>query len=262
MSSSLLDDWAHTRPISLVAGSGVFATTLGQLLGGSLLSIEQCVSATATGEPGQRLDVLDDLKHVLLVVSDEMDPAEALSFHQCLWDLVERLSSHGEEHDLGVVFVLPSFASERFESSLAAGLGLAQLDPETSGHAAWRRNGTFPELQQLLTRVTPADRVALRARLRSDRRRTAIGRLLLALGGVEVETANARSAAQGLARAFRGEEYHLDLFCRSPSHQLGNRLRIWLKEADSEAGPDDAWLQVGRTQVVEWLTMSGQAESA
>ena len=250
MNCGIPDSWITNPPETLLAGDGAYAEALSFVLGTVALNREMTAALPQPNAAGRFPRVFDDLKRVLLVVSERMSAAEALQLHEGVWQWVGKLASAGEHHDLAFIFILPADAPPSFDSALAVGLALSKIDPLTTGHAVWRRSGGLQELLDVMGETHPLDFVVLRARRAADSRHTALAELQAAVSSNDASAASA--AVRNVRIAFSGREYDLDLFCRPPSHQRGNLLRKWLDSAvTSPVTPD--WWATGREQLAEWL---------
>jgi hypothetical protein len=196
--------------------------------------------------------VLGSLERVFLVAGGRNGPADVLHWHGVMWEWIVRLSPVGDQHDLTVVFVVSDAGAGGFTESLLTSLALAGLDPEAHGHGIWRMTDGLASLVTAIGRIRPLDLASLLARQRSDTRHAAVTRLRLALA--QQDQAEAREAAVSLAAAFRGEEYHLDLFCRPPAHRHGNALRQWLATFVTGGVTLEQW-QDKRSEVAGWLAL-------
>lgn len=250
MSSQIPTDWQYDPPEAFVAGDGPYASALASVLGTVPVRIYQLEAGPATTKSGGFSRVFDNLKWVLLVVPEAMPASEALQCHKQVWEWVEKLSSEGEQHELAFLFVIPSGVSQNYEESLAAGLVLASIDPEATGHAVWMRSGSLMELLDLIKRTHPSDAVSMRARRASDSRHIALSQLRNALS--QTDPSLCRDAAKAVRAVFGGQEYHLDLFCRPPAHQNGNRLRKWLNDTVTGAVTPEQWAEQ-RLRIVDCL---------
>jgi hypothetical protein len=193
---------------------------------------------------------LQGLKWVFLVVPEAMPAAEALRCHQEVWEWVEKLSPEREQHDLAFLFILPPGASQSYEGTLAAGLIVSEIDPATSGHAVWRRSGALSDLLALVRRTRPMDVVRLRRRRASDVRHIALAKLKTA--ATQHDPRQGMEAALGVLAVFRGQEYHLDLFCHTPCHKNANLLREWLNTAVTSTVTPVGWDEQ-RVKIADWL---------
>lgn len=251
MSSGIPGSWLTDPPETLVTGDGAYADALAFVLGTAALKRETVAAGPQPNAVGSFPRVLDELRRVLLVVSESMSAAEALQLHEALWRWVGKLASAGEQHDLAFIFILPADAPPSFDAALAVGLALSKINPATTGHAVWRRSGGLQELLDVIGHTRPMDLVALRSRRAADSRHTALAELQAAASSNDASAASA--AVRNVRAAFSGREYDLDLFCRPPSHQHGNLLRKWLDAAvTSRVTPD--WWATGREQLAGWLT--------
>jgi len=250
MSSQIPTEWQYDPPECFVAGDGPYASALASVLGTVPVPLNQLKAGPAPTNSGGFPRVFENLKWVFLVVPEAMSASEALQCHQEVWEWVEKLSSEGGQHELAFLFVLPSGASQSFEETLAVGLIVPEIDPVKSGHAIWRRSGSLSELLDLASRTHPLDVVPLRGRRASDSRHIALAKLRDAAG--QNDPTPGREAAMAVLAAFRGQEYHLDLFCRRPYHQNGNLLRGWLNAAVTATVTPERWADQ-RGKIVGWL---------
>ena len=250
MSTQIPSEWQHDPPECFVVGDGPCAASLAFVLGTVSISLTELRAGPSRSKSGGFPRVFERLRRVLLVVSDAMSASEALQCHQRIWEWVEKLSSEGEQHDLAFVFVLPPGVEQRYEANLAAGLIVPWLDPEATGHAVWRRSDSLMELLDVIKRTHPADAVSMRARRASDSRQIALSQLRNALSQTDPNLG--KDAATAVRAVFGGQEYHLDLFCRPPAHQNGNRLREWLNDTVTGAVTPEQWAEQ-RLRIVDWL---------
>jgi hypothetical protein len=251
MSLAIPNEWQFTPPEAFVAGDGPYAAALATVLGAKAISLDHLASGPGSTDHGGYLQVFDKLARVFLVIPEQMSAAEAIQFHQSVWDWIGKLASAGDQHELAFVFVLPVDASKRFEAALAAGLGLPRIDPASTGHAAWRRSGSLTELLSLLASIQPMDLVPIRARRAADAMHASLAKLHAAAA---ISDGNAlREAARDVVAAFSGSEYLLDVFCTPPSHQHGNLLRSWLKTVVTESVNPQEWMD-GMKKLAGWLS--------
>ena len=214
-------------PASLVAGDGPYARALASIFGTACLPVDNLKAPLNPNDDGGYDRVLAELRRVFLVISDRMSVAEALQYHEAIWEWVQKLARAGDQHDLAFLFILPVDSSKAFEEGLAMGLSVSEIDPAATGHAVWRRSGALIDLIDLAASIYPKDFVLLRNRRATDIKRAALARLR---ASVQKGDSCEKSAAAVLA-AFAGHEYYLDLFCKPPSHRHGNLFRKWLREA-------------------------------
>ncbi len=250
MSSTVLNEWQYNPPESVVVGCGSYSAALASILGTVPLPFDELHAGPEPDTDGSYECLLENLKHVLLVVSNEMAAAETLRCHQSLWRWVEKLSSAGCQHDLAFLFVLLENTSEQYEHALAIGLSVPAIHPPTTGHAVWRRSGSLPELLDLVAATQSMDLLQLTARRAVDIKRLALARLQSAVGRDDLN--DLQGAVQAVFQTFRGNEYEFDLFCRPPSHRNGNLLRRWLTVAVTGTVTQD-WWTTGKSQLTSWL---------
>src|SRR5688500_14140486 len=100
MSATILQQWRNSPPAILVAGDGPFAIALASVVGTVSLPLERLRSLIDLEEDGGYDHVLCNLRRVFLVVSEMMSAAEALRCHEAVWELVQKLTRGGDEHDL------------------------------------------------------------------------------------------------------------------------------------------------------------------
>jgi hypothetical protein len=243
-------EWFEVPLETFVAGEGPYTRALAGIFGVTSLPLSQleggCLEGPCEGYPL----VLEALKRVVLVVPEEMAAADALRYHQFVWEWIVRLSSAADQHEAAFIFVLSENASEQYDEALAVGLSVGVTNLGTTGHAIWRRSGTLAELLELIASVRPVDLQLLMARRRVDGRRLVLNRLRLAL--TQDNPVVIRAAMHAVLEAFRSEEYHLDLFCRPPSHRHGNLLRKWLMIGVTGAVTRD-WCATAMSQLTAWL---------
>lgn len=220
-SARIPENWLSSPPESLVLGSGPYASALAFVLEAGLLDCETLEAGPAENDGYPQ--VLEKLERILLVVGNGMPAADALRHHRAAWEWVGKLSPAGDQHELAFLFVLPPDASQALEESLAVGLGIPEFDPKSTGHAVWRMSGSLESLLSGLAGTRPLDLPPLRARQAADVARVALRKLQQA-----ADSHSMREAARAVLSVFSGREYHLDLFCRPPSHRHGNLLRGWL----------------------------------
>ena len=171
---SIPDEWRYAPPESLVAGDAPYAIALAAVLGAVSFPLDHLKAASEPSNTGGYPQVFEQLARALFVVPDGMSAAETLQCHQAVWSWVGKLTSSGDQHELAFMFILPPDATRGFEEALAAGLGIAKIDPATTGHAVWRCSGSLPELLNLLDSIQPMDLVPLRARRSADTKHTVL----------------------------------------------------------------------------------------
>ena len=250
MFSEIPVQWLASPPEILLVGNGPYAAALAITLGTEATPLAQIRAGPETNERGGYPQVLENLLRVILVVSESMSAEETLQCHRATWDWVAKLSSAGDQHELSFLFILPAFSSQNLESALAVGLGVPQIDPASTGHAVWRRAGSLSEMLDMLTGIRPMDLLPLRARRAIDAKHIAIAGLRATVE--QGDPSAVREAAREVLAAFSGHEYHLDLFCRPPSHRHGNLLRGWLNAAVTKPVTPDGW-KVARKQLADWV---------
>lgn len=243
--------WYQNPPKILLVGEGAFTSTLAIILRAETLG-RVAIKTAPLGNPDRGYpQVLGELSHILLVVGEEMSARETLQLHNVTWQWVEKLAPEGDQHELAFLFILPPNASSSFEMALAAGLSSPRVEPAT-GHAVWRMSGSLSELTNLLASIQPTDMLPLRARQTADNRRAVLAELQRAVRVEDVSTV--RGAAQAALKAFSGQEHLLDVFCREPSHQHGNRLRSWLHTVVTEGATQERLTEETK-QLGNWLSV-------
>lgn len=243
-------EWFTNPPRTLVIGSGPFARALTGIFAAGSLDFNVLTADPASDEDGGYPRVLERLERVCLVADERISGSEALQLHGATWEWVKKLTSAGDQHELTFVFIAGG-DSKTFEEALALGLGVAAIDPATTGHGIWRMGDSLEGLLSLFGRIRPMDLLPLRARRAADVRHVALARLRTAIA--QDDPSIASEAARDVLSTFSGQEYHLDLFCRHPSHRHGNLLRTWLNSAVTGSVTPD-WLSTGREQFPVWLT--------
>lgn len=240
------NEWLCEPPITLTVGEGSYAAALAFVLGSVLIDASALVFGCQenSGEPAPL--VLRNLEKVVLVGGVGDSSADLLARHKDVWRWIEKLSPEGEQHDVAILFVLPLSSSSSLGKSLGVGLGLEKFDPE-SGHGIARMGDSLETLCRVLSAIRPCDLPPLRARQAGNIRHKAIRQLAVANDREELN-----QAARNVAACFAGEEYHLDMFCRPPSHRNGNHLRQWLRDAVT-AGVTPESLKLIKTNLAEWI---------
>jgi len=193
-----------------------------------MIEVDALTSGPEPNEGGGYPRVLEDLKRVFLVVTGCQSAAEVLRCHESLWKWVRELTSAQEEHDLSIQFILRPDAGRSFEESLAIGLAVPTIDPESTGHAIARMSDGLAGVLGVAARTLPKDLVCLRARQKVDARCVALNHLRDAAGGAS-DFAAVRTAAGDVLALFECE-FYLDLFCRPPTHPNGHKLRLLLRQ--------------------------------
>ena len=244
------NQWRYAPPESLVVGDGAYAAVLASVFAAEVITLDNLRNGPQSNDDGGYPQVFENLARVYLVMAERMSAADALQCHEAAWDWVVKLAPARDQHELAFVFILTADDSKEFEEALAAGLGLAKIDPASTGHAVWRCSGSLTELLDVLANIQPMDLVPIRARRAADIKHTALARLCAT---VAVDDATAvREAACEVLAAFSGSEYLLDVFCRPPSHQHGNLLRGWLNAAVTEPVTQQGWMEKTE-QLTAWL---------
>jgi len=250
MPKPIPNEWLADPPTTLLAGEGPYAQALGSVLGTETISLSHLKDGPESSDAGGYSQVLENMAQAILVVSESMSAAEAMQCHQAVWDWIRTLSSSKDQHELVFLFDLPADASQEFEDAIAVGLGVAKIDPASTGHAVWRRFGSLSEMLHVLANIRPMDLLPLQARQAANAKHTAIAGLR------ELLTQDSPTAVSEAARqvqlAFSGHEYLLDLFCRPPSHRNGNLLRGWLNASVTSPVTQDGWA-ASKQHLVEWL---------
>lgn len=258
MPSPIPHEWSDTPPESLVAGDGCYTRALAVGLGTVSLPLDCLQIGPAPNDSGAYPRVLENLKRAVLVIPDCMSAAQALHCHAAVWDWVGKLTSDGDQHEIAFLFILPVDASKEYEQALAIGLGVSEVDPLITGHAICRRSVSLSEMLHLMAKVRPMDLLPLRARRAADTKRITLARLRLAVA--QDNRSIADSAVREVLNAFSGHTYHLDLFCRPPSHQHGNRLRHWLNAVVTGPVTHDWWTE-GREHLADWLISDEKSQT-
>lgn len=225
--------WLFDPPKLLVLGNGPYPHALRQVLMAGSLGIESLGDSRLLLDSGPTTLVWNDLRLVFLIGDPSQSAGDILVAYRSLWDHVQYLTDEQEEHRLTVVFIMPR-NNCGMESALVRGLALGESDPARSGIGIARMGDSLAEILALASRVEPKDFVAVRNRLAADSRRRALRQLRNTLSDEANASASIDSipiAAAAVAEQFRGCEYDLDLFCRSPRHPNGNTLRQWLSRA-------------------------------
>ena len=245
-SSSIPESWQFEPLETLVIGEGPYARSLALVLRAGRISPEQILVGIEVPQEGGVPQVLGGLKSAVFIAGASQSAADILGCHAALWRWIERLSPEREQHELAILFILPPSAGHVPAESLAIGLGCEKFDPE-SGHAIARMGDSLESLCRALSAIRPCDLPPLRARQASNTRHKAIHQLIEA--GSPNDFAQ---AARNVAECFRGQEYHLDLFCKPPSHRNGNQFRQWLRHTVTEGvTPDD--LAKAMADLAKWL---------
>lgn len=240
-----------------MVGDGCYAKALATCLAAGVLRVQELRVGPAARPNGVFPRVFENLKRVCLVLPEDMSAAETLRCHQSLWNWVEKLSSAGDQHDLAFIFILPADVSSQFTDTLAVGLGVDQIDLAATGHGVWRRSGSLSEMLHQMHQIRPMDLLTLRARRAGDAKRHALAELLQAVAQDDLSAAS--TAARKALAVFSGQEYHLDIFCRPPSHHNGNLLRCWLNTAVTESVTQD-WWTTGKKHLIDWLAEASTNE--
>jgi hypothetical protein len=243
-------EWLSVPPETLVVGSGPYAAALASVMGTASLDARKLAACPEPNEQGGYPRVLEYLERMFFVLGTNQSAADALRCHEDAWNWVVKLTSAGDQHALSFIFILPAEVSSDYESALAIGLGVAKIDPATTGHSVWRRSGSLTKLLDVVSRTQPMDLLPLRARRLADARHAALGALRAAVAGGD--RLKAADAARQALSVFSGHEHHLDIFCRPPSHRHGNLLRGWLNASVTDGVTPD-WLITGRNHLLEWL---------
>lgn len=216
-------DWLSAPPRTLVIGDGYYEAALAIVTDAEQIGMELLEKEPAPNEHGGYPRVLGDLQRAFIVAGTNQNASEILRIHDALWNWVEKLSPDGDQHELAIIFMVPPNTAENFGHPLAVGLGLSQIEAETSGHAVIEISTPLEQMCREVARVKPMDLPPIRARQAADVRHSAMHELKTADTGEELI-----DAAKRVSEVFGGQEYHLDLFCRPPSHRNGNQLRVWL----------------------------------
>jgi hypothetical protein len=169
-----------------------------------------------------------------------------------IWNLVERFSSMGDQHDLRWVFVPVAADHVRLENGLRAVLSVpTETQLSGFGYGIWCPQYSLEELGRVWRSIHPSDLLTLRGRQNRDGRRQALGALLGALQGGNSDAVVA--AAMEVATQFpEKQDFLLDIFCRQPSHPNGGKLRRWLAEIVT-CGVTHHLCSSGSSEVEGWL---------
>ena len=245
MPTSVPDPWLPNPPQTLLIGDGPYARSLAFIIGGAILPSDDLLSGVEEPQEGGLPQVFGSLERVIFVAGAVQSGSDLLRWHRALWIWIEKLSPEGEQHEVALLFVLPDSSVASLEESLAVGLGLKKLD-SASGHGVVRMGDSMESLLGKLSAICPLDLPPLRARQTADAARVALHRL-----GRAHDPADIRDAASKVLTIFSGREYHLDLFCRPPSHRNGNLLRGWLRAIVTDGVTPDS-VKEGN-HLAEWL---------
>lgn len=254
MPQSLSYEWLNDPPHQLVAGDGPLAAALGQVLGGTMISLDaldEQVQQTEV-EGGESYRLLEELHSVILIMPLSAGLADVARWVDQIWNLVVRFSSAEDQHDLRWVFVPVANDHIRLENGLKAILAVPKGTQLAShGYGVWYAQQSLEDLQGVWQSIYPTDLLTLRARRNRDERRRAFGTLLSALRGDNPDAVV--SAAKEVTAQFpKSEEVLLDVFCRSPSHPNGGELRRWLTEVVTR-GVTPHLCSSSRSKVEGWL---------
>jgi hypothetical protein len=242
--------WLSEPPRFLVIGNGAYAEALAFVIGAGIIGLETIDCQPMPNDGGGYPRVFGELEYVFFVAVECQAPAEILASHESLWAWVEKLSPKSDQHELSVVFVLADGFGDSFSDALALGLGSDEIVPESTGHAIARITDSLESILCLAARTCPVDLPLLRARRASNDRHSALRGLLSAIQQGDPSVVSL--AASLVLEAFCGCEYHLDLFCRPPSHQHGNRLRTWLGNIVAGTFSQEDW-DGSKASVGKWL---------
>jgi len=221
------ESWKFDPPNTLVAGDGPYAAALAQVLDAQLMDWESLSAGPEAEEAARYSRILNDIDRVFIVGSAARNTAGFLCCHEAIWNWIAKLTSGRTQHDVAIIFVLPETASRDGKEALAIGLGIPTGEFEKSGHGVVRMSDGLAGMLETSSRVAARDRVRFLARRKSDKRHAALARLKEAQSSSGPEAGI--EAARQVLEVFAEYEHHLDLFCSSPSHQNGNRLRTILR---------------------------------
>lgn len=246
ITSAIPKSWLSEPPEVLVIGDGAYSGALSLVLGAGGIGPTEFLAGP--GEPGDTgyPQVLRGLERAIIVAGAAQSASDILRCHAALWRWIEKLSPDGEQHEVAILFVLPPSSGDTMAESLAVGLGLEKFDAE-SGNGIARMGDSLESLCQALWAIRRCDLPPLRARQAGNIRHKAIRQLAVANDREELN-----QAARNVAACFAGEEYHLDMFCRPPSHRNGNHFRQWLRDAVT-AGVTPESLKLIKTNLAEWI---------
>lgn len=225
MPTAIPDDWLIAPPQILVVGDGPYSAALSGILAAPRVLPQKLL--VGLDPNSNKPSVLDDLEKVFVVVNSSQSAADVLCCHEALWKWVIELTFAKDEHDLSIQFILPLGTGTNFEESLAVGLAAPSIDPQSTGHGISRMSDGLDQLLEVASRIVPKDLICLHGRRMADASRKALGQLHEA--AAKPDFAATRAAATEVLELFHRREHDLDLFCRPPCHQNGNKLR-WLLE--------------------------------
>jgi hypothetical protein len=244
--SSIPEPWLSDPPTTLVIGDGPYAQALALVYRSAMIGTGALLGNDQEAQEGGLPLVLRDLSRVLILSGPTQSTADILGCHAALWRWIEKLSPEGDQHEVAILFVLPQTSGNALEEAISLGLGFENLDP-TSGHGIARMGDSLGSLCRALSAIRPCDLPPLRTRQAGNIRHKAIRQLIDANCAEDLA-----KAAEVVTNAFKGQEYHLDLFCRPPSHRNGNQLRQWLQEAVTDGVTPDS-SKAARFKLAEWL---------
>lgn len=220
------ESWKFDPPHTLVAGDGPHAAVLAQILDAEMMDWESLSAGPQAEEATRYSRVLNDLSRVFIVGGATRSTADFLECHEAIWNWIAKLAPGGTQHDVAMIFVLPESASRDCGEALAIGLGIPVGELVKSGHGVVRMTEGLGAMLETSTRVVARDRVRYLARKKSDNRHAALANLRETLSNSEPDAGI--EAARQILEAFADHEHHLDLFCTSPNHRNGNRIRTVL----------------------------------
>lgn len=228
------DDWLAAPPHSLVVGTTAYTHTITVGLSASCLPAADLLVTELTNADNGIPQVLVDLKRVMVVADSSQSPAEVIRCHEILWQCLEKLSPDRDQHELVILFVMPT-ADKIYIDSLLMHWGLSRAEAANFGLGFAKMGDSLESLCKTLAAIRPTDLPPLVARQSRDTRHKSIRSLQSSTTSEDLIP-----AAKQVFEVFKACEYHLDLFCKPPAHQNGNRLRQILKEIVTESvTPDD-----------------------
>jgi len=225
MSAPVPIEWRIDPPEILVLGEGSFSSALAQIFKAEQFAYDEFHSGPAPDEKGGFPRVLNDLKSVWIIESQQKKGGGLMQAHDAVWSWVEALSRNGKEHPLAFTFVHCGSSATATTESLDLALGLSDPGRSELGYTFVSMDKPLSELLACTANVTPQDHVCLENRLGNDRRHVAIQRLTLTASKDEPNSTELGGAAAEITEIFQDAEYLLDNFCREPAHPNGNRLR-------------------------------------
>ncbi len=222
-------------PQTLIVGTGPYARSLAQILDArpfelEMLDIEQ-----------PALDrLLNSATRILLVIGGSCSAPNAISQYDQIYTCIRKRSKQRHFHQISVIFICPEHTPLEFETGIADGIGLDNIDT-TKGVNVWRRSESLGLLLQRLQSTGAADWSELENRRRSRPKALSLVALISVI--LSGPLSKISSAAQAVWTEFAEDSHVLENYCNPPHHRNARKWREWLQNAVTGEVTPDLWAE-------------------